>query len=55
MQNALTRQGGRGAAAAKSAPRRVIVDVREFMSSLPCVLHQQVGACVCVCVLRTEG
>lgn len=35
--NALTRRAG-GAAV---IPRRVIVDVREFMSSLPAVLHQQ--------------
>lgn len=33
---------GKGAAAAKAQPRRLIVDMREFMSSLPAVLHQQV-------------
>lgn len=37
--NARTRRaGGR---ASKPAPCRVVVDVREFMSSLPAVLHQQ--------------
>lgn len=40
--NAVTRQaGGRLAAAAKPVPRRVVVDMREFMSSLPAVLHHQ--------------
>ncbi len=55
LQNALTRvaggrsggaggEGGRRAAGLQpqGAPRRLVVDVREFMSSLPCVLHQQV-------------
>ncbi|KAL4433054.1 hypothetical protein ABPG77_006481 [Micractinium sp. CCAP 211/92] len=37
--NALTRRsGGRGG---RPLPKRVVVDVREFMSSLPAVLHQQ--------------
>ncbi|MEW5305380.1 MAG: hypothetical protein WDW36_007923 [Sanguina aurantia] len=41
-QNALTRvAGGRAPAAAKKPMRRLVVDVREFMSSLPAVLHQQ--------------
>lgn len=40
--NALTRRaGGR---ALRPLPKRVIVDVREFMSSLPSVLHQQASA-----------
>jgi ERCC4-type nuclease len=47
--NTLTRRaGGR---ALRAQPKRVVVDVREFMSSLPSVLHQQVrgrgGVCVC--------
>ncbi len=38
--NALTRvAGGRGVA--RALPRRLVVDVREFRSSLPAVLHQQ--------------
>lgn len=40
-QNALTRAGGRGKAAAAAAPRRVVVDMREFMSCLPAALHQR--------------
>lgn len=40
--NAITRRGGaRGAGGRGPAPRRVVVDVREFMSHLPAVLHQQ--------------
>ena len=31
--------GGRGAG--KAVPRKLVVDVREFMSGLPSVLHQQ--------------
>jgi hypothetical protein len=42
--NSLTRRAG-GRAAARPMHTRVIVDVREFMSSLPAVLHQQVRAC----------
>jgi len=38
--NALTRRAG-GQAAAAEVRRRVIVDIREFMSPLPAVLHQQ--------------
>lgn len=38
--NALSRRGGMQLAM-KTAPRRLVVDVREFMSSLPCVLYQQ--------------
>lgn len=40
-QNALTRRAGGRAGAPKVAPRRIVVDIREFMSSLPSVLHQQ--------------
>ena len=40
--NAITRRGGaRGAGGQGLAQRRVVVDVREFMSHLPAVLHQQ--------------
>lgn len=39
--NALTRRAG-GRLSGKPLPRRIVVDVREFMSSLPAVLHQQV-------------
>lgn len=38
--NALTRRGGLGRSA-RPTPKRVVVDVREFASSLPSVLHQQ--------------
>ena len=38
--NALTRRGG-VRAHDKPLPRRLAVDVREFMSSLPAVLYQQ--------------
>eukprot|EP00887_Chlorella_sp_A99_P005233 scaffold1.g5233.t1 len=38
--NALTRRAG-GRRGGRHAPTRVVVDVREFMSSLPSVLHQQ--------------
>ncbi|EFN55307.1 hypothetical protein CHLNCDRAFT_134272 [Chlorella variabilis] len=38
--NALTRRAG-GRAPSRPDPKRVVVDVREFMSSLPAVLHQQ--------------
>ncbi|PSC75286.1 DNA repair endonuclease UVH1 [Micractinium conductrix] len=38
--NALTRRAG-GRASSRPVPKRVVVDVREFMSSLPAVLHQQ--------------
>ncbi|KAK9806779.1 hypothetical protein WJX72_002577 [[Myrmecia] bisecta] len=37
--NALSRRGGRQAD--RPVPHRLVVDVREFMSSLPAVLHQQ--------------
>lgn len=39
--NALTRVGGGrpGVQGGRPAPRRVVVDIREFMSSLPSVLH----------------
>ncbi len=39
--NALTRAAGGRVRAAAPAPRRLVVDVREFMSSLPAVLHQK--------------
>lgn len=43
QQNALTRvAGGRAAGGGKQQPKRLVVDMREFMSSLPAVLHQQV-------------
>ncbi|PNH06926.1 Aldose 1-epimerase [Tetrabaena socialis] len=44
--NALTRAaGGRaGPRAGPAPPRRLVVDVREFMSSLPAVLHRQLCA-----------
>jgi DNA excision repair protein ERCC-4 len=45
LQNAITRVAGRGAAP-KALPRRLVVDMREFMSSLPAVLHQQVGSAI---------
>ncbi|GAB4818898.1 hypothetical protein N2152v2_005944 [Parachlorella kessleri] len=38
--NALTRRAG-GRITGKPVPKRIVVDVREFMSSLPAVLHQQ--------------
>jgi hypothetical protein len=38
--NAATRRAG-GRLVAKPAPTRIVVDMREFMSSLPAVLHQQ--------------
>ncbi len=38
--NAITRRGGMMKPKGKQ-PRRLVVDVREFMSSLPSVLHQQ--------------
>jgi hypothetical protein len=41
--NALTRRAGGRGGAGRPQPKRVVVDVREFMSSLPAVLHQQVG------------
>jgi hypothetical protein len=37
--NARTRRAGGAAAILPAAPKRVIVDVREFMSQLPAVLH----------------
>ena len=39
--NALTRRAGGGALTTRgaTAPRRIVVDVREFMSALPAVLH----------------
>lgn len=40
--NPLTRCAG-GLLPGRAAPKRIVVDVREFMSSLPAVLHQQVG------------
>eukprot|EP00884_Botryococcus_braunii_P016193 jgi/Botrbrau1/3257/Bobra.174_1s0029.1 len=39
-QNALTRRAG-GRLSNRPLPRRVVVDMREFMSALPAVLHQQ--------------
>lgn len=39
--NAMTRRGGGTRAGGRLPPRRCIVDVREFMSHLPAVLHQQ--------------
>ena len=41
--NALTRRAGGRGGTGRPQPKRVVVDVREFMSSLPAVLHQQVG------------
>lgn len=38
--NAITRRGGMMQPKSKQ-PRKLVVDVREFMSSLPSVLHQQ--------------
>jgi DNA excision repair protein ERCC-4 len=38
--NALTRRAG-GRASSRPTPRRLVVDVREFMSPLPAVLHAQ--------------
>ncbi|KAL3151984.1 hypothetical protein ABBQ32_001106 [Trebouxia sp. C0010 RCD-2024] len=38
--NALTRRAG-GRLSSRPLPRRLVIDVREFMSSLPSVLHQQ--------------
>ena len=38
--NAVTRRGG-SRLTPKIIPTRVIVDVREFMSSLPSILYQQ--------------
>ncbi|KAL0051045.1 hypothetical protein WJX82_001096 [Trebouxia sp. C0006] len=38
--NALTRRAG-GRLSTKPMPKRLVIDVREFMSSLPSVLHQQ--------------
>ena len=38
--NTITRHGGM-MHPAKRDRRRIVVDVREFMSPLPCVLHQQ--------------
>lgn len=38
--NAISRRGG-ARLAARAAPKQIVVDVREFMSSLPCVLYQQ--------------
>ncbi len=38
--NALTRRAG-GRMSNRPTPKRVVVDMREFMSSLPAVLHQQ--------------
>lgn len=35
------RGGARGVGGREQAPRRIVVDVREFMSNLPAVLHQQ--------------
>lgn len=49
QQNQLTRMaGGRSAGAARPTPKRLVVDVREFMSALPAVLHQQASACCAV-------
>lgn len=38
--NAITRRGGMMQPKSKQ-PRKLVVDIREFMSSLPSVLHQQ--------------
>lgn len=38
--NALTRRAG-GRLSTKPMPKRLVIDVREFMSSLPSILHQQ--------------
>lgn len=38
--NTITRHGGM-MHPAKRDRRKLVVDVREFMSALPCVLHQQ--------------
>ena len=48
VANALTRVAG-GRTGARVAPRRIVVDVREFMSTLPAVLHQQVTTCGLLC------
>ena len=39
-QNAITRRAG-GRLSNKPQPKRIVIDVREFMGSLPAVLHQQ--------------
>ena len=39
-QNAITRRAG-GRLSNKPQPKCVVIDVREFMGSLPAVLHQQ--------------
>lgn len=39
-RNAITRRAG-GRRGERAVPRRVVVDMREFMSSLPAVLHQR--------------
>ena len=40
VTNTITRHGGM-MHPAKRGKRRIVVDMREFMSPLPCVLHQQ--------------
>ncbi len=40
VTNTITRHGGM-MHPAKRDKRRIVVDMREFMSPLPCVLHQQ--------------
>ena len=54
--NTITRHGGM-MHPAKRDRRRIVVDVREFMSPLPCVLHQQsmdvVPVTLEVCLLYT--
>lgn len=48
LQNALTRLAG-GMRTKTAAPAvRVVVDMREFMSSLPAVLYQQVRIKTCI-------
>lgn len=39
-QNAITRRAG-GRLSNKPQPKCIVIDVREFMGSLPAVLHQQ--------------
>lgn len=43
--NSLTRKGGGRRNTARPREMSIVVDMREFNSSLPCVLHQQVWCC----------